>query len=349
MHPLFIFNSPLPHSPLPASAEVCLIAKEPESSVVASLTAANSGGSTSDAAAVNHVVGIPDLEGEYRPFEARRRLCAAYDLFLADDRILPALSRLLGKVFFDKKKLPAPVDLTRSDVRAEIAAARCAAHMHPARGTCTTVRVATTAHDQAAIVDNIVAAIDKAVPRLYGGWGNVASIAVKTTRSPTLPVYVTAANPATVAAALAAASAGKAAKAAAKAAAADDAAAAPRRKRKATAAPAGPVVDPSAGSAATGRKKARKASAASALAAAAVAAAQPPAQVGTTPAPVQHPLPPKPDRSSKRARPTDPPASSATTTAAAPTAAAERAEDGAPEPKRRQKQQKQPQHPEIVT
>ncbi len=50
------------------------------------------------------VIPICKLKTNYKSFEAKRRLCSNYDIFLADKRLYQVLPRLLGKKFFDKKK-----------------------------------------------------------------------------------------------------------------------------------------------------------------------------------------------------------------------------------------------------
>ena len=50
------------------------------------------------------MLGISKLKANYYPFEAKRKLCDSYDLFMADDRIIPSLPKLIGKSFFKKKK-----------------------------------------------------------------------------------------------------------------------------------------------------------------------------------------------------------------------------------------------------
>jgi hypothetical protein len=45
---------------------------------------------------VAKVIGISKLRTKYESFEAKRQLCALYDLFLADDRVLPMLPKLIG-------------------------------------------------------------------------------------------------------------------------------------------------------------------------------------------------------------------------------------------------------------
>ena len=43
------------------------------------------------------IVGLSKLRRKYEAHEAKRQLCATYDLFLADDRILPSLPKLIGE------------------------------------------------------------------------------------------------------------------------------------------------------------------------------------------------------------------------------------------------------------
>lgn len=59
------------------------------------------------------VIGVSKLKKKYVPYEAKRQLCSAYDLFVADSRVLPMLPPLLGKTFFKKKKLPVPINLKK--------------------------------------------------------------------------------------------------------------------------------------------------------------------------------------------------------------------------------------------
>ena len=57
------------------------------------------------------VLGISKLRNNYKAHEQKRKLCDSYDLFLADNRVIPILPKLIGKTFFSKKKQPVPVDL----------------------------------------------------------------------------------------------------------------------------------------------------------------------------------------------------------------------------------------------
>lgn len=46
---------------------------------------------------VAKVVGLSKLKTKYESHESKRQLCAAYDLFVADERIIPSLPKLLGE------------------------------------------------------------------------------------------------------------------------------------------------------------------------------------------------------------------------------------------------------------
>lgn len=75
-------------------------------------------------------------------------------LFLADDRVIPLLPKLLGKAFFNAKKYvglfitvthsvtynpsrqPIPVCLTRRDLKGELERAVSSTYFHQNQGTC---------------------------------------------------------------------------------------------------------------------------------------------------------------------------------------------------------------------
>lgn len=47
-------------------------------------------------AGISKVVGLSKLRTKYESHEAKRQLCNSYDMFAADERILPSLPKLLG-------------------------------------------------------------------------------------------------------------------------------------------------------------------------------------------------------------------------------------------------------------
>ncbi len=63
---------------------------------------------------IDKVVGLSKLRAKFKAYQSRRELCGSYQLFLADDRILPALPGTIGKAFFDAKKIPIPINLKKN-------------------------------------------------------------------------------------------------------------------------------------------------------------------------------------------------------------------------------------------
>ncbi len=121
---------PLPHPLLsPEGAEICLFVKdhlgEGHKAAKKRLEGFERKGG------IAKVVGLSKLRTKYESHEAKRELCKLYDLFLADERILPSLPKLIGKSFFKKKKQPIPVDLTVKDFPAQVSSGvLCATSVH---------------------------------------------------------------------------------------------------------------------------------------------------------------------------------------------------------------------------
>ena len=179
---------PLPHPLLNLDvAEVCLIVKDHQGE---GHKDAKRKVAEMEKCGVAKVLGISKLRNNYKPHEAKRKLCDSYDLFLADARVLPLLPKLLGKTFFKKKRQPVPVDLTKKDWPAQVRKAAAATYARRGAGTCVSVKVGRAAHSQKEIVANAMAAIDGVVDAVVARkWANVQSIFLKTTESVALPVY----------------------------------------------------------------------------------------------------------------------------------------------------------------
>ena len=69
---------------------VCLIVKDPQSEWKEKLAGLK----------VDKIIGVSKLRAKYKPYEAKRQLCASYDLFLGDERVVELLPKMLGKTFF---------------------------------------------------------------------------------------------------------------------------------------------------------------------------------------------------------------------------------------------------------
>ncbi|KAF7296648.1 hypothetical protein HMN09_01073100 [Mycena chlorophos] len=128
---------------------------------------------------ISRVVGIEKLKGKFKPFEARRQLLKQNGLFLADDRVIPLLPKLLGVKWFEAKKSQ---DGT--------GARNLVPRMNQNQGTCTSVKIAKLpTHTAAQTLANLTAALPAAVNGVKGGWENVQSLVLKTNSSVGLPIW----------------------------------------------------------------------------------------------------------------------------------------------------------------
>ncbi|KAG0311638.1 hypothetical protein BGZ99_010004 [Dissophora globulifera] len=173
---------PLKHSIIAPDAEICLFVKDPQREYKRLLE-------QKEVKAVSKVIGVSKLRAKYKPYEAKRQLCASYGMFLADARVITLLPKLLGKSFFLKKKQPIPVDMTKGDLKREIAKAMGSTYMHLTSGTCIAVKVGLTSQSVTEITQNIQVAMPHIIAKIPRNWKNVQAINLKTNDSIALPIY----------------------------------------------------------------------------------------------------------------------------------------------------------------
>ncbi|KAJ7960684.1 Ribosomal protein [Quillaja saponaria] len=138
---------------------------------------------------VSKVLKLSKLKTDYRPFEAKRKLCDSYHMFFADNRVIELLPKLMGKPFFKKKKIPVPLDLKHKNWKEQIEKSCSWAFLFLRTGTCSVVRVAKLSMESDEIVENVVAAINGIVEVVPKEWRNVRSFHLKLLESLALPVY----------------------------------------------------------------------------------------------------------------------------------------------------------------
>jgi ribosome biogenesis protein UTP30 len=139
---------------------------------------------------VKKVLGLQSLRKKHARYEQRRVLLSRYDVFMADDRILPMLAKSLGKEFFKAKKQPIPIALTRKQALPfVILQSLQATFLFISSGTTLTVRAATTAMSQKDVLENVQAVVENAIPKIPGKWSNIRCISIKTPSSMSLPFY----------------------------------------------------------------------------------------------------------------------------------------------------------------
>ncbi|KAL6851087.1 proteasome-interacting protein cic1 [Amphichorda felina] len=169
---------------------------------------------------VTRVVDLSHIKAKFSQYEAQRKLFAEHDLFLADDRIVNRLPKVLGKTFYKttlkrpvpvvlqppksaapkvdgKRKRPAKVDgqvnaASPAQIAREIEKALGSALVSLSPTTNTAVRVGLAGWTAEQIADNVDAVarglVSKWVPL---GWQNVRAIYIKGPESAALPVWLT--------------------------------------------------------------------------------------------------------------------------------------------------------------
>lgn len=182
------FKIPLPHSLVDSQfAEICLIIGDGPKSNLTKEAAQKK--IKAENIPVSKVMKLSKLRSDYKAFEAKRKLCDSYDLFLADKRILPALPKLLGKQFFKKRKIPIGVDLKHKGWKEQIEKVCQSALFFLGTGTCSVVKVGKASMGKKEIAENVIAAIDGIAGIVPRRWGNIRSFHLKMAESLALPVY----------------------------------------------------------------------------------------------------------------------------------------------------------------
>ena len=166
----------------PEETEVCLIVKDPQREFKDKIE-------EKGIKSVKKVIGVSKLRAKFKQYEAKRQLCSSFDLFLADDRVLPVLPHLLGKVFFEKKKQPLPVKLTQSNWDSQFKNIFNATPFYLAEGMCSTVKIGHTGMERTQLASNIVSALDKVADVLPKKWQGIQALHIKTHDSIALPIY----------------------------------------------------------------------------------------------------------------------------------------------------------------
>jgi len=139
---------------------------------------------------VKKVLTLDSLRKKHQSFEQKRQLISKYNMFMADDRILPMMSKALGNTFIKAKKLPIPVDLRRGTaVPFAIQKALRATYMTVNTGTCISIRAGHTGMEAEKLAANIVAIAKFAPAKIPHSWANIQMISIKTADSVSLPVY----------------------------------------------------------------------------------------------------------------------------------------------------------------
>ncbi|KAL9260829.1 Ribosomal L1 domain-containing protein [Drosera capensis] len=178
---------PLPHPLRSPDAESCLIIDDRKGRLTSREAKDRV---AAEGVPVSKVVRLSKLRSDYKAFEAKRKLCDSYDMFVADKRVVPLLGKALGKVFYKKKKIPVPVELERKGKGAwkeEVERVLGSGLLYLGTGTCSVMKVGNVEMGVEEVVDNVVAAVDGAVKVVRKMWGDVRSVHLKLAESLALP------------------------------------------------------------------------------------------------------------------------------------------------------------------
>lgn len=173
---------------------------------------------------ITRVIDLTHLKAKFKAYEAQRKLFNDHEIFLADDRIINQLPKILGKTFFKSTaKRPVPVVLMAArervdgkrvarprgkkekrdptenvnarptpEIAAEIQKAISSALVHLSPSTNTAVKVGYAgwpAEHLAANIETVAAAlVDRFVPQK---WDNVRSLYLKGPETAALPLWQT--------------------------------------------------------------------------------------------------------------------------------------------------------------
>lgn len=182
---------PLPHSIRSDLAEICLFTKDepnltPEKTERFYKRLLKKHGIKT----VSQIIPFRTLKKEYKAYEAKLRLLGSFDFFLTDARIRRLLPSHLGRHFYNRKKVPVPVNLLAKNLSKEINESIGGTVLNISNsGSCSTIRIGHTGMQVQHIIENIVAVAKKLSQKLPEKWESVKLLYVKTERSVALPVF----------------------------------------------------------------------------------------------------------------------------------------------------------------
>ncbi|MCJ1402897.1 hypothetical protein MMC11_006118 [Xylographa trunciseda] len=204
---------PLPFSLHKASSStICLITADPQRAFKDAI--AHPSFPVTLASQITRIIGIEKVTKRYKSFESRRQLLSEHDIFLADDRIITRLPKLLGKIFYGGSKRPIPVSLqpykpkgdaasttprdsvskfTSSPIQVakEIEAAISCAQIHLSPSTTTSIRVGSSIFTPQQLAENVDAVVEGMVKKFVPkGWRNIRAIHIKGPNTMALPVWL---------------------------------------------------------------------------------------------------------------------------------------------------------------
>lgn len=173
---------PLPHPLYDEKAEVCFLCKDPQKKYKELLL------KTHPVPGLTKVIGMTKLRKNYNTVEAKRALADAFDLFLCDRNVVESMPKILGSIFYQKKrKAPIPVRLTIGDPKPAIEKAMRGTPLRIPAGPCIGVKIGRCSMPEEHLIANAAAVISHVVRHLERT--PVQTISIQATDSPALPIW----------------------------------------------------------------------------------------------------------------------------------------------------------------
>ncbi|KAL0326765.1 UNVERIFIED_CONTAM: Ribosomal L1 domain-containing protein 1 [Sesamum angustifolium] len=142
---------------------------------------------------IKQVLKVSKLKSDYKSFDSKKKLYDSFDVFFAVKNVVPLLPKVLGKVFYNKKKkIPVPVELRAdgSNWKEEIEKACKSSLLCLSGGTCSALRVGRWGLTESEeIVENVFEAIDRVLEIVSKKWGGIRCFHLKFSDSLALPIY----------------------------------------------------------------------------------------------------------------------------------------------------------------
>ncbi|KAG8191150.1 hypothetical protein JTE90_016663 [Oedothorax gibbosus] len=186
----------LPHPLLTDTSEVCLITgdldkKDKKSEIEPTVLHYKELLKKLDVKGITQVVPLRQLRTEYKTFEAKRQLSAAYDVFLCDRKICGVLPKLLGKAFYKKRKFPIEINMDTKNVKEQVENALSKiVFTISCHGTSCASEVARLSMEDDEILENILASVETLIQKISGKTKNIQGLYIKTARSEAIPIYM---------------------------------------------------------------------------------------------------------------------------------------------------------------
>uniref|UniRef100_A0A2K5PHH3 Ribosomal L1 domain-containing protein 1 n=1 Tax=Cebus imitator TaxID=2715852 RepID=A0A2K5PHH3_CEBIM len=139
---------------------------------------------------ISQIIPFQTLKKEYKPFEAKLRLLSTFDFFLTDARIRRLLPSLIGRHFYQRKKVPVSVNLLSKNLSREINDYIGGTVLNISKsGSCSAIRIGHVGMQIEHIIENIVAVTKGLSEKLPEKWESVKLLFVKTEKSAALPIF----------------------------------------------------------------------------------------------------------------------------------------------------------------